>query len=255
VPAPAVPADWLSACYGPNWATPDPSFRFETPLSTRRRFRNWFGSQNGNRMYWEELWGETAATPAPAASDRAFARGVIALLPDGAPVLEIGCGAGGLATAVARSGHETLALDYSFRALALAREHSSAPHWRHGNAYDRRRLLELGAELVRDGRSWHVVLDHLLDIITAEGRANVFLLLRQMLEPGAFAIATIDTNFVTARHSHTDPLSWHYPVSELIGESGAAGLSARVIGRGIRRTVIGMRTTATVLITRTQKGE
>lgn len=42
--APHDPEAWLAACYGPSWRTPDPSFVFETPWSTQRRFHAWFGS-------------------------------------------------------------------------------------------------------------------------------------------------------------------------------------------------------------------
>lgn len=42
--APQDPERWLAACYGPSWRTPDPSFAFETPWSTQRRFHAWFGS-------------------------------------------------------------------------------------------------------------------------------------------------------------------------------------------------------------------
>ncbi|MFT4234687.1 MAG: LicD family protein [Microbacterium sp.] len=251
--APAVPEHWLAACYGDDWLTPDPSFTFQTPQATRRRFRNWFGSQNGNREFWEEHWSAIDETPAPMLAERRLLRELKTLLPTGAPVLEIGSGAGGLSTAIARAGHEVLGIEFMRHALVLAQRHSSAAQWRFGNAYDRRGMLALAAELVRDGRPWHVVMDHLLDRLTDDGRATVLLTLRELLEPDAFAVATIDTNFVMAGYSHFDPTTWQYSVNDLQRDAARHGLSTQVVSHGLRRTSIGTRTTATVTLTRERK--
>ncbi|HWU45201.1 MAG TPA: methyltransferase domain-containing protein [Humibacter sp.] len=244
------PDDWLAACYGPNWQTPDPSFRFETPLATRRRFENWFGSQNKSRVYWESVYAktETAAMPPGAAQHtRALAR----VLPKGVPVLDLGCGTGAVTRVIASHGHSTIGLDYSYRALAIARQAAgSEVEWRYGNVNDRRRLLELGADLVRDGRAWHVSLNHLLEGITEEARANVFLFLRLILRQEAVAVATVDTNFITRRYHGDDPQSWHLPLDWLQREAAEQGIEVGVVGRAHRRTEIGRRATLTAVLRR-----
>lgn len=51
-----VPRDteaWLETNYDEYWHTPQPGFRIRTPRPTVRRFRNWFGSYNMHRHFWE----------------------------------------------------------------------------------------------------------------------------------------------------------------------------------------------------------
>jgi len=52
LPAPRDPEAWLAACYGPHWRVPDPSFVFETPWATQRRFHSWFGSFHTGINSW-----------------------------------------------------------------------------------------------------------------------------------------------------------------------------------------------------------
>lgn len=255
-PAPHVPADWLAACYGESWETPDPSFHFDTPLTTRRRFENWFGSQNMNRVYWEGVYARTEVSEL-VSGDAQHTRALSRVLPAGAPVIDLGCGTGAVTRVISGHGHDTIGLDYSHRALAIGRAvhpDQAQPEWRYGNLYDRRRLLQLGAELVRDGRSWHVSLNHVLEGLTEEGRGNVFLLLRLILQPDARAVATVDTNFITRHYRGDDPQSWHLPLEWLQAETARAGLEVEVVNKGRRRTPIGWRTTLTVTLRRHGEG-
>lgn len=250
-PAPAVPEDWLASCYGPGWRTPDPSFQFVTPLATRRRFDSWFGdSQNTNRLYWEAFHGrqrERSLRNGDARHLRALSR----LLPKDAPVADLGCGTGQLTRVIAAHHHDVIAVDYSYRALALARETEAANiDFRYLNLYDRRRLLEFGAELVRSARPWHFHLSHLLEGLTEEGRGNVFLFLRLVLSEGAFAFATIDTNFVTRHYRHENPETWHLPLDWLRNEAAQHQLAVEVVSTASRRTPIGLRKTATIVLRR-----
>ena len=223
-PAPAVPEEWLAACYGEGWAVPDPSFRFVTPLTTRRRFENWFGSQNIHRVYWEGRYAAREAEPATRGQAR-FTRALSRILPAGEPVLDLGCGTGAVAAVAAEHGHEVIATDYSYRALELARRaRGGSVDWRYGNLNDRRRLLELAAELVRDGRRWNVLLSDVLHGLTEEGRGNVLLLLRQVLRRGGFALASFDTDFVTRSFRGDDPQTWHLPVERLRSEAERWGV-------------------------------
>ncbi|MFD5215743.1 LicD family protein [Microbacterium sp. NPDC058345] len=56
--APRHPEAWLAACYGPSWRTPDPSFVFETPWQTQRRFHAWFGSFYMGINNWTIRYGQ-----------------------------------------------------------------------------------------------------------------------------------------------------------------------------------------------------
>ncbi|TFD45076.1 methyltransferase domain-containing protein [Cryobacterium sp. TMT1-2-1] len=248
-PVPAVPEDWLASCYGPNWETPDPSFRFATPPATRRRFDSWFGSQDMNRVYWEEAHGR-AADRRQAGGDALHVAEMARLLPVGAPVVDLGCGSGINTEAIAAQGRDVIGVDYSFRALALARG-SIAPDTvdlRYLNLYDRRRMLEFGAELVQSGRVWHVNLGQVLAGLTREGRENVFLLLRLVLREGAVAVATFDTSYAAWRYSADNPETWHLPVDWLRAEAGRQKLSVEIASTSSRRTKHGRRRTATVVL-------
>lgn len=247
-PAPAVPEDWLASCYGPGWQTPDPSFHFVTPLATRRRYDSWFGSQNMNRMYWEAEYGQVVERRR-ADGDAEHLRILSRLLPKDAPVVDLGCGAALNAEVIARHGHDVVGVDYSYRALAIARE--SAVHHldlRYLNLYDRRRLLEFGAELVRSGRSWHFNLGYVLAGLTREGRENVFLFLRLALKGNAFAFASFDTDYSTRHYRGDKPETWHLPVDWLRDEAGSQRLTVDIVSTGTRRTKDGRRKTASVVL-------
>lgn len=60
-PVPADTAAWLETNYDEYWHTPQPGFRLQTPRETVRRFRNWFGSYNLHRHFWEAQASEGAA--------------------------------------------------------------------------------------------------------------------------------------------------------------------------------------------------
>ncbi|RNE59083.1 hypothetical protein EEJ31_11235 [Cryobacterium tepidiphilum] len=251
LPAPAKPEDWLAACYGPDWQVPDPSFRFRTPAATRRRFDNWFGSQNMNREFWESSYaGEDTVTSSP--GDARHLRALSRLLPPGVPVADLGSGSGYQAGVIASHGHPVIGVDYSFRAVALARDGAGPAEFRVLNLYDRRRMLEFGAELVQTRQAWHFNLSHILEGLTAEGRENVFLFLRLVMRPGTFAFATVDTNFSAVRYRPELPQTWHLPLATLRTEAARHGLEVDLIARGRRRTASGPRRTATAVLKQTR---
>lgn len=254
-PAPAVPEDWLASCYGPGWRTPDPSFRFVTPRGTKRRFDNWFGSQDMNRIYWEARHGRTRGRRR-VDGDARHLRGLSRLLPEGAPVVDLGCGTGINSEVMARNGHSVIAVDYSYRALTIARKSAGADlDLRYLNLYDRRRVLEFGAELVRSGKNWHFNLGHVLAGLTEEGRNNVFLLLHLVLSEDAFALASFDTTH-SGRHYRADnPETWHLPLKWLTDESGRQKLTVDVVSKAARNSPYGRRKTAMTVLRREQKTE
>jgi SAM-dependent methyltransferase len=253
-PSVAEPERWLELCYGPGWRTPDPSFRFVTPLPTRRRFESWFGSQNLNRVYWEAYYAALGADE-PSGDDR-FLRTLLARLEPGADVLDLGCGTGQLTKALAAEGHRAHGVDYSYAALALARAKPvPGARFSHLNLYDRRRVLELAAEIVRSGTSIRVTARDLLTGLTEEGRENVLLFLRLVLPGDGFALATIDTDYSVRWYRGDNPETWHLPLAGLRREAAAQDLEVEVLRRGRRSTDFGIRSTATVLIRPRRAGE
>lgn len=248
-PVPAVPEAWLASCYGPTWQTPDPSFRFDTPPATRRRFDGWFGSQDMNRLYWEGAY-TRMGDRRQVDGDARHLRDLAGLLPADAPVVDLGCGTAVNSEAIAVRGHDVIGVDYSFNALVLARASSAreAVDLRYLNLYDRRRVLEFGAELVRSGRSWHVNIGQVLAGLTVEGRQNVLLLLRLILRDGAFAVATFDTNHTAWRLRDDNPETWHLPVDWLRAEAARQKLSVEIVATSSRRTKHGRRRTTTAVL-------
>ena len=55
-PAPAAYEDLLALTYGPGWRTPDPSFKYETPVWLARRLTGWFGGLRTNRKHWDAFY-------------------------------------------------------------------------------------------------------------------------------------------------------------------------------------------------------
>ncbi|GAA2040753.1 hypothetical protein GCM10009819_27930 [Agromyces tropicus] len=253
VPSVADPDEWLARCYGPGWRTPDPSFRFETPPSTRRRFENWFGVYNTNREFWEDLHGGDGV-------DDVDARmlGVLRRRWAGAPgVLDLGSGIGGVAIALAGDGHDVVALDFSRPGLARTRAAAEAADVRlravECNVADGRALLGAAASLLRERRDWRVVLGHVLEGLVPETRAQLLRTLRHLVDGGGEAVATIGTR-LPAEYRHEDPRTWHLPVDLLRDEAAAAGLRIEVLSSDRWRSLGALRSEATVVLTADEKG-
>jgi hypothetical protein len=102
-PGPRNPEAWLSYAYGSGWRVPDPTFKFITPRETRMRFEGWFGVFNRGRVYWDKAYLEHEES-----SGFADARGAIIAflrdLPEGARILDLGCGDGRWSAEIARLG-------------------------------------------------------------------------------------------------------------------------------------------------------
>ncbi|MBH0008736.1 LicD family protein [Salinibacterium sp. SWN1162] len=258
MPGPANPEAWLEICYGPAWSIPNPSFAFVTPMNTRRRFENWFGSQNTNRVFWESR--HTAGSTSAAADARSHRREldtVLATLPPGSSLVDVGTGDGADAITISNAGHHVIGFDYSYKALSRAHaraeteaKNSHAVEFRYLNIYDRRDLLTFGAELVTQGTSWHFNATNVLAGLTKEGRANYFLFLKLVMNPDSLAIATFDTNYSVTHFRGDNPLTWHYPLDWLHSEIAPHGLTAELLHTATRRTAHGRRRTATVVIRR-----
>ena len=56
LPVPADPSTIFVAMYGPGWATPDPSYQYETPPQVARRYYWWQNHFDAHREDWEDFW-------------------------------------------------------------------------------------------------------------------------------------------------------------------------------------------------------
>ncbi|WP_430645975.1 methyltransferase domain-containing protein [Agromyces sp. GXS1127] len=254
MPSVADPETWLARTYGPAWRTPDPSFRFETPPSTRRRFENWFGVYNTNREFWEDLHAD------PDAEEAVDAR-LLELLRDrwssATGVIDLGSGTGALATALAGPRLDVVAVDFSRPGLTRANETADAAGVRvrtvECNLADGRALLGAAAPLLRQRRDWHVVLGHVLEGLVPETRAQVLRVVRHLIDGGGEAVATIGTE-LPPDYRHEDPRTWHLPVGLLQREAADAGLRIETLSTGSWHSLGARRREATVVMTAEQRG-
>jgi SAM-dependent methyltransferase len=179
-PAPAVPDRLLEAMYGPTWRTPDPAYKFTTPVSTIRRLDGWFrGTRGGRILEWDvakprELAGRTLRPSA-------FARWAVGTLEGPlrpTTLLDVGCGAGVDATWTAREGLSTVGVDFKpihYRHLASRAEAEGLPlrfHWT--NLNEVRSVMAGGAQLARLPGPRSVVSRHVLDAVDGDGRRGFY---------------------------------------------------------------------------------
>ncbi|NYD66671.1 methyltransferase domain-containing protein [Agromyces atrinae] len=246
-PSVANPAAWLALCYGASWREPDPAFHFHVPRATTRRFENWFGVFDQFRTFWDDAV-ESGEIVAPVTAD---AEGLAARLPASSVVVDLGCGRGEISRELAARGHHVIAADFSGAALHRARLAGGRVDYRRINFVDRRDVLDLAVDVrsFAAGAPVHLLLSNVLHSIGLDGRANIFLLLRQALRHGGFAWASFPTD--EARWlRHEDPSSWHLPLDWVEEEAARFGIVCELIAAAPVRDLHGTRTMATVLLRR-----
>lgn len=238
LPAPPRPEDWLAACYGPDWATPDPGFVFDTPRATRERYENWFGSFNFGRDHWDRL----ARFPrGPQRLSRVHVDAVAesARSSGAALVIDAGCGTG-TATAEIAGGHRVRAFDFSERAVRRARRLLGDEVVSVLNLADGRDVLDAEIDVVASAPAV-VSMHEVLHVLPRETRANVYRLIRAAVRSGGAAVATFPTVLDESRYTFRDPGSWHLPLEQVEQEAAQAGVRVRSVEfdptSGMRRRV------------------
>ncbi|HEY8589773.1 MAG TPA: hypothetical protein VIL55_09510, partial [Naasia sp.] len=211
-PAPADPEGWLAACYGPGWRTPDPSFVFEVPERTTRRFWNWFGTFNFQRTYW-------TAAHAGREEHGADVESLALCFPEGGRVVDVGAGRGRVARGLAATGRSVLACDFTFPALAALRSLPGVEA-RWVNLNDRMSVLDLALRVRQEPEPCSFYLGHVYETLSGDAKENVLLLLSRSLRPGAVAIVDIYTE-LAADYSFDDPGTWHCEPEALAASSRA----------------------------------
>jgi SAM-dependent methyltransferase len=184
-PAPADPESLLAATYGAGWRVPDPSFRYQIPQQTRRRFQGWFGPASPpHYRRWQRLYtGKTVRSvpeePSP------FALWFSQREPREPLVIDVGTGNGRDAVWLAQRGYEVLGLDYAPAGIARASARgASRARFRPVNLYDLRETLATGARLARESQPKIVYARLVLNALTDEGRAGFWRLVRMALHDG-----------------------------------------------------------------------
>ena len=256
LPEPADPRAWLEFGYGPGWRVPDPSFAFAPGPEITGRFEGWFGSYNLGRDEWESHY--LARMEPCGDGDGSDVAMFLAAVPEGARILDVGCGDGRWSHAMAEAGHHVVGVDYSHQALRLARElpppASGSLNLRYLNLNDRAAVLECAAHMLGTGEVWCVLAHLTLAAVTRATRENLYLLLRAVLRGGGIAVAVNDTD-MPPDFSHRDPSTWHLPTERLDAEVGAHGLRVVRQEEGVRPWRTGPRTTATVRFERIPSAE
>jgi 2-polyprenyl-3-methyl-5-hydroxy-6-metoxy-1,4-benzoquinol methylase len=247
LPAPAVPEAWLEFAYGPKWQVPDPSFQWKTPRSTKRRFDSAFGVFNRQRVFWEKTWLEVETRSDPVPDEFDDVDRFLRLLPEHAYVIDLGCGDGRHTERIAAAGHEVVGIDYSFEALRVARQtRPDGVEYRFLNLNDRHGLVRFGLDLIDQGRQPYFFARNVLHEVPPLGRAELFTLLRGVLDAQTFLYATFDATGVSLIPSN--PETWKLTVKTLGQEAWRSTLGVSVLTHRPRETPFGKRENVTALV-------
>ncbi|WP_210509029.1 LicD family protein [Naasia sp. SYSU D00057] len=245
LPAPADIEGWLAACYGPGWRVPDPTFRFDVPLRTRRRFWNWFGNYDLHRIFWSgpgRLRDELPEDP----------EALLSLFPQDSVVVDVGSGRAAMSRRLAEAGHPTIAVDFALPAVQAAAGVRGV-RARRANLNDTSDVLDLAADLLRDGRSASYYCGHTYEGLSGDGKANLLLLLQHTLTAGAVAVLDFYTA-ITGDFVFEDPTTWHVEPEDLERDARARGLAVERLSSGTRETPHGSRPWVRCRITKAVTG-
>ncbi len=182
--APADPQALLAASYGPDWQTPDPTFRFTPSRHTKRLLVGFLRGERRHQRYWDDFYRVHADRVPDEPS--AFARKVVEHAGVPISIIDVGSGTGRDALHFARMGFQVLGCDYSRSGVAYAASHAARQgidaEFKALNLYDMRDVLVSGALLARRGFE-AVYARFLVHALEEEGRLNLWLVARSALRP------------------------------------------------------------------------
>ncbi|MFL6105767.1 MAG: class I SAM-dependent methyltransferase [Marmoricola sp.] len=117
-PAPANARKLLEFTYGPDWAVPDPAFRFDHPPEHVRRMAHWFRGSRVRLPHWQELHRRQPVRTEPSE----FAEWVDARTEPHSRILELGAGDGRDTIWLSAQGHVATGTDFCGAARTTANQ-------------------------------------------------------------------------------------------------------------------------------------
>lgn len=230
--APNDPDAWLTACYGPSWRRPDPSFVFMTPPETRRRFDAWFGSFHMGINNWTRRYAEGRSGHETDVIRRHVIRAADM-------VVDLGSGGGEDLAAYRAAGLDARGVD------AVAAAPSVIAGEVRVNLVDRLPAFEFFRRALRTAPSNSRLVfsaNHLLACQDPRGRATLLHLFAFALRQGA-RVLTADYEQL-GRYRPDAPRTWHLEWTTRVKEAERAGLICKLLERtesvdedGVRRMV------------------
>ena len=210
--APRDPEAWLTACYGPSWRVPDPSFVFETPWQTQRRFHAWFGSFHMGINNWRIRYGRGGGAHE---SDLLRAH----VIPWSEAVIDLGSGDGEDLLAYRRAGLTAVGAESVAIAASVTRGEAA-----HVNLVDYLPAYEFLRSALQDAdpACTSVAANHLLACQDPRGRQALLHLFAFALRRGARVI-TADYEEL-GRYRPDTPRTWHLDWPTRLTEAERAGL-------------------------------
>ncbi|MFD5224999.1 LicD family protein [Microbacterium sp. NPDC058342] len=239
--APHDPEAWLEACYGPSWRSPDPSFVFETPWPTQRRFHAWFGSFYMGINNWR-----TAYARGEGAHESETIRPHV--FHSAGAVVDLGSGDGEDLAAYRAAGIQGIGAD----AVRTARSVLDGEN--HVNLVDYLpafRFLQGALRGASDERTV-VTANHLLACQDPRGRSALLHLFAFALRQGA-RVVTADYEQL-GKYRQDAPRTWHLDWSTRIEEAAPHGLQCLLLERTIVRDRDGVRRAVAVVEYRLKNG-
>lgn len=237
-PAPADSERLLAETYGAGWRTPDPSFKYETPLWLSRRIAGWFGGLRVDRKVWDAFYaGQWRKLPEEPSS---FARWVAEHHPAGHRLVDVGTGNGRDAYWFATEhGRDVVALDYSMGIMNRGANRLADDRLRREvlNLNDYRHVVSLGTRLLLDDDGPVDVYGRLLlEAVDEHGRDHVLRLAAMLLRRGGRLFLEFRTDRDRRRpHHFRNPRRRYLSPDDVVAEIRARGgqVVDRVEGTGL----------------------
>ncbi len=185
-PVPADTDKFLVATYGPHWRTPDPAYKFTTPLSTHRRLNGWFRGIRVHRGAWDGRYSAHPAPPDLAPSE--LVQWIADKESAAAHFIDIGCGWGVDARWMATRGVRAVGLDHAPRAFEQLAKQSADEglpvDFLSMNLLELRSVLSTSALLAHRPGDKVLMGRHLVDALDSRGRRNLMRSASMLLRGG-----------------------------------------------------------------------
>lgn len=176
-PAPANTAKFLEFTYGPDWAVPDPAFRFEHPPSSVRKMAHWFRGSRTRLPYWQDFYRADEIADMPTEPSW-FAEWVDAQIEPRSRLVELGAGTGRDTIWFTEQGHSTIGSDFCGAARTAANQAARAAGvpatFTSINPESLYSVLVNAARIAQEPAVRHVYARGLIDVLAPSGRPGLW---------------------------------------------------------------------------------